>query len=606
VIVKRPEDLSRPDLSNHIFPNDMKRNYIGLANSFHDGAMAIVDSQGELVFAEATERYLQNKRAINIAPDLYYRTAELIKAYCEPDAELMMSFSWSDRTEQEIQQSRLLNQRSLAQLKSIYGEVPVFMRQYLEAQNFILHSQLKQVVQPGHLLEYQIGQLGAWSRGGSIVRRRYEHHATHAATGCFTSPFEDAVCAVLDGYGEERAFACYAYRNGRLREIEGVQKGNWGSLGFFYVYVCETCGFEQMSGEEWKVMGLAPYGKHDEEIYRLFREMIAVEGLNIVFCSETRLLQILQKLQRLRRRKEQPAIAAADIAYAGQRVFSEVLFQFLNNLYTRGISKNLVLGGGCALNSSATGRILDDTPFENVYVFSAPADDGNAIGAALLAYYEDHPEVRPRRSFQSPYLGSCMDAGTLDKLRCFSAIPKMISCAGQAPQLAAERLAQGKIIGWVQGRAEFGPRALGNRSILADPRSPQVKEAINARVKFREEFRPFAPSILHEFGDEYFEHYQESPYMERTLRFCEAVKGRVPGVVHEGGTGRLQTVKREWNQQYHALISHFHSLTGIPLVLNTSFNVMGKPIAHSVEDALAVFYTSGLDALFIDDLMIEK
>jgi carbamoyltransferase len=175
-----------------------------------------------------------------------------------------------------------------------------------------------------------------------------------------------------------------------------------------------------------------------------------------------------------------------------------------------------------------------------------------------------------------------------------------------APRKAAELLAKGRIVGWVQGRAEFGPRALGNRSILADPRSLDVRYRLNATVKFREEFRPFAPAILHEHGDRYFERYQESPYMERTLAFRREVIGTVPAVVHVDGTGRLQTVKREWNPRFHALVSAFHEITGVPLVLNTSYNVMGKPIAHSVEDVLAVFHTSGLDAVFIGDVCLEK
>jgi carbamoyltransferase len=167
-------------------------------------------------------------------------------------------------------------------------------------------------------------------------------------------------------------------------------------------------------------------------------------------------------------------------------------------------------------------------------------------------------------------------------------------------------LSQGKIVGWVQGRAEFGPRALGNRSILADPRSHTIKDQINSRVKFREEFRPFAPSILHEFGHQYFEDYQESPYMERTLRFRRSVLERVPGVVHVDHTGRLQTVKKEWNERYYNLLDECYKLTGVPILSNTSFNIMGKPIIHTLEDAVAVFYTSGLDALVIDNLLIEK
>jgi carbamoyltransferase len=170
----------------------------------------------------------------------------------------------------------------------------------------------------------------------------------------------------------------------------------------------------------------------------------------------------------------------------------------------------------------------------------------------------------------------------------------------------AALLAAGHIVGWVQGRAEFGPRALGNRSILADPRSPDVKERINALVKFREEFRPFAPSILAEHGPAYFENFQASPYMERTLRFRDDVLARVPGVVHVDLTGRLQTVTRDENPRYHALIGAFHAITGVPILLNTSFNVMGKPIAHGVEDAISVFYTSGIDVLVIEDHLIAK
>ena len=171
---------------------------------------------------------------------------------------------------------------------------------------------------------------------------------------------------------------------------------------------------------------------------------------------------------------------------------------------------------------------------------------------------------------------------------------------------AASMLAAGKLVGWVQGKAEFGPRALGNRSILADPRPAEMKDRINARVKMREPFRPFAPSILHEYGDEYFESYRESPYMERTLRFRDEVVSKVPAVVHVNGTGRLQTVKREWNPRYFKLIEAFHAITGVPLVLNTSFNIMGKPIIHSVEDAIALFHTSGLGALVIEDYLITK
>jgi carbamoyltransferase len=582
----------------------MKRNYIGLANSCHDGGIAIVNSDGEVIFAEATERYLQNKRAFNIAPDLFLRTSELISEYCEPDAELVIAYSWSDYTESQLRRGLENIDNGAKALKGIIGEIPYYVDRNMSFNKYISLSQLSSVLQRGRTIEYELS-LHEGRHKKKLINRSYDHHLAHAAAACFTSPYDEGVCAIVDGFGEHRAYACYVYKDGEIREIEGLRKGSLGSLGIFYIHVCDMCGFGQLKGEEWKVMGLASYGQPDEEILEFFREMIWVDGLNIEFYGESNMMYVLKKMHQLRRKNGQPPIEMANIAYAGQQVFSEVLFKFLNNLHALGVSENLILGGGCALNSSANGRILENTAFENLHVFSAPADDGNAIGAALLAFYEDHPNQRPGSLKQTPYLGSRLSEQTLEQVQKFSHLPGLTVCK-DAPAMAAELLADGKIIGWVQGAAEFGPRALGNRSILADPRSPHVKDEINLRVKFREEYRPFAPSILEEHGAAYFENYQESPYMERTLKFKREVVQKVPGVVHEDGTGRLQTVKKEWNERYYKLIENFYQLTGIPLVLNTSFNVMGKPISHSVEDALAVFYTTGLDALFLNDLLIVK
>lgn len=582
----------------------MKRNYLGLANSFHDSAIAIVADSGELLFAEASERYLQNKRAIGIAPDLYMRAAQLVDTYCEPDAEIVVASTWSKDSSALMRAGLERTLQARAQYRNAFGNPPSLVRRQLASQRFFFQSQLTMVEQPGHQLEYDLAFSERWGMK-ELQHRSYEHHLTHAAVGCFSSPFQEAVCAVLDGMGERDASACFHYRDGKLAEIDTGRAGGFASLGAFYTMICEACGFGPMSGEEWKVMGLAPYGRHDPKLYSLLREMISVDGLTIRCPPAARASQLQQKLHAMRRPKGVSVIECANLAYAGQQVFSEVLFEFLRNLHATGLSDNLVLAGGCALNSSANGRVLDNTPFRQLHVFAAPGDDGNAVGAALLAYRQDHATVRPPAGFISPYLGSSLCPQTIDNVTRFSGL-KLTHCNGDAPRRAAQMLAVGKIIGWIQGRAEFGPRALGNRSILADPRSPSIKETINARVKFREEFRPFAPSILHEYGPHFFEHYQETPYMERTLKFHDSAARNVPGVVHKDGTGRLQTVKQEWNPRYHALITEFHRLTDVPLVLNTSFNVMGKPISHSVEDALAVFFTSGLDALFMDDVLIEK
>jgi carbamoyltransferase len=205
----------------------------------------------------------------------------------------------------------------------------------------------------------------------------------------------------------------------------------------------------------------------------------------------------------------------------------------------------------------------------------------------------------------SPYLGSSLSAKSLDHFVQFSGAGVRRYSKGPHEHVA-QLLARGKIVGWARGAAEFGPRALGNRSILADPRDPHMMHKLNQRVKFREEFRPFAPSVIEEFGPEWFEDYQPSPYMDRTLRFRPEMRDKVPAVVHVDGTGRLQTVSRDRSPDFYRLIEAFHRVTGVPMLLNTSFNVMGKPIIHSVQDAVAVFYTSGLDVLVLNDLVLEK
>jgi len=579
--------------------------YLGLATTFHDSAIAIVDDGGQLVFAEATERHMQSKRAMNIRPDAVFHTAELIRQYCADADEIVPAYSWSHTTPRLYLDELQNFQDAIVRMRGMYRKVPEYLARRLDTTRFTLQSQAACMTEIGAGLHYDLSQIEP-SRLKLQPARYYDHHRTHAAAACLTSDFQDAVCAVVDGYGEGRSFACYRYSHGALTEIDVGASGSLASLGLFFMDVCDACGFGQLRGEEWKVMGLAAYGEMDEAIYAVLSGMIRVEALSFQTPDVFTLTKLQQQLHKLRRKSGDPAITMRNLAYAGQRVFSEALCTFLRNLHAATGAENLVLSGGCALNSSANGRLLELTPFKNLFVFSAPADDGNAVGAALLAHREDHPNQPPTGRIQSAYLGSSMAAEDIERLRSYGPSDKLIECQGRAPEIAAEYLAQGKIIGWIQGRAEFGPRALGNRSILADPRSASVKDAINARVKFREEFRPFAPAILDEFGDAYFSNYRASPYMERTLRFRPEVVSRVPGVVHVDGTGRLQSVRREWNERFHRLVQRFYELTDVPIVLNTSFNVMGKPIAHSVHDVLAVFYTSGLDAVFIEDLMIVK
>lgn len=568
----------------------MKRNYIGLGTSPHDPSIAIVNSQGQVVFAEDTERYLQNKRAWCSPPDDFIRITKLIREYCEPDAEFVIANSWRSSFFKKL---RFFS----------FGPLKGLVRRKIGPENYDMLRCIASYANVHHGVNTEAHLQRVFGRR-SVIRREYEHHLTHSAAACFSSTYTEAISLVIDGLGESTSSKAFHFQNGRHIPIRA--KPSSGSLGQFYSLLCELCGFDPISGEEWKVMGLAPYGNRDDRYYSLLRDVLTIDGIQI--REGRRSAAAIKQLMELRRKSEQPAIDFADLAYTGQLVFSEYMDELLSNLHAYGLSDNLVLSGGCALNSAYLGRLANRSPFKTSFVFCAPADNGNSVGAALLAYHEDRQgEWTPRTQVQSPYLGSRLSSDSVEKLLKYGNLSFIKTNGGDELYThVADALSKGKIVAWVQDRAEFGPRALGNRSILADPRNAEVKELINARVKFREEFRPFAPSILAEYGNEYFENYCDTPYMERALRFRPEVRDRVPGVVHVDGTGRLQTVTRERNEKYYELIKAFHGITGIPILLNTSFNVMGKPIAHSVEDAIAIFLTSGIDLLVLDNTIFRK
>lgn len=344
-------------------------------------------------------------------------------------------------------------------------------------------------------------------------------------------------------------------------------------------------------------MGLAPFGKLDKRAYELMKEMLQVNGLSLRTTAklfDPRLWQFLSTIDR------------EGLAFTGQQVFEETVLALLRNLRERTRMDCLVYGGGCALNSACNGRIVASTGFHKVHVYAAPADDGNALGAAFLAVKADGGQPDRMTRPLTPFLGSTVSRESLEKLKNFSHKGRVREVGDSIAEVAARAIAQGKVVGWMQGRAEFGPRALGNRSILADPRNDHIKAYLNSQVKSRESFRPFAPAILHEHGNEYFEDYQESPYMERVLKFRAGIITKVPGVVHVDGTGRAQSVFEWMNPAFHALLEQFHQIAGVPVLLNTSLNVMGKPIAHSVEDVLPLLHTTGLHALAIEGLWVEK
>ena len=573
--------------------------YIGLSTGVHDPALAIVDSAGEPLFAEARERSSQCKRGYNLPADGIHDIEHLLQTYAADAERIVLATSWSG---QSLTKGRWL--RRFAEVWEAILRARGRTSPDLAALRSLLYRMPESDSQSALNLELRLSEREPRDLLLGLRRTSWDHHLCHAAAACYASPFPEAVCAVIDGAGEHGSTAFYHYTHGALKRLDpipGYFSYHSASLGHFYGDLCWACGFDTWKGEEWKVMGLAAYGKLDSELHTLLRPMLRAEGLRLRHCPDFAARRAI-----LRGYRGRPAMDCADLAFTGQRVFEEVLFALLQELWRRLPCTNLVLCGGCALNSSANGNVLGNTPFQSLFVPSAPADDGNALGAAWLAKRADHPSSTARQAPLSPYLGTGIHPTELDRLEAFCPLPMLRLDPADVARRSAELLAQGKILGWFQGRAEWGPRALGNRSILADPRRPEIHERLNAQVKFREAFRPFAPSILHDAGPGYFETYQESPYMERTLRFREERRAEVPGVVHVDGTGRLQSVRATSNPRFHDLLREFHRLTGVPILLNTSLNVMGKPIVHSLADAISVIMLSGLDGLVIEDRIILK
>ncbi|MSU91690.1 carbamoyl transferase [Rhodobacteraceae bacterium 2CG4] len=552
--------------------------YLGLATSGHDPALALVDAAGQVVYAEATERYVQDKRAWGIAPDHAPHLERVFRAAGVDPArdEVVIAASWKS----------LKNERPATQTN---------MRLPDAAWLAVLQSRAMQ------------------DAGASLLRlrmtdappqaRRYEHHLCHAVNAAYSAPFDDAACLVIDGEGDVGATSLYRMTGRRMKRV--FRSWGPGSLGMYYAWLTEACGFDWRLGEEWKVMGMAAFGTPDPELVRWLRGLLDVNRGRMRLPPGLTLADADARVAPHARRPDEPIMKAAELAASGQQAYA----QMVDEILTEGLDApggKLILSGGCALNSSYNGTICGRLGFDDVFVPSAPADDGNAIGAALLAWMEDHPGSPIPRGDGSPFLGARPDRRVIDKLGAKGGFARVTDLAGRAAKVVADKLAEGRIVGVMRGRAEFGPRALGHRSILADPRPAEMKDRINAQVKGREAYRPFAPVIPTARVPEWFDGAtRTSPYMSFTLPWKPQVRERVPAVVHADGTGRLQTVDAATNPWMTDLIAAFEARTGVPVVLNTSFNIMGKPIVHSVEDAVAVLMTTGLDAVLLEDVLVE-
>lgn len=444
------------------------------------------------------------------------------------------------------------------------------------------------------------------------------HHLSHAAASYFTSPFSEAAILTIDGVGE---WATTTYGFAKNNNIKLEKQINFPhSLGLFYSALTAYLGFA-VNNDEYKVMGLSAYGKNQQEYYPKIKKLIKLNSdgsyqLNTKYFSfEYQEKMFNQKLCHLlggpaRKPDSEMTSRYENIAFATQQVFEETLFFMLNKLYKKHPSKNLILSGGSALNSLANGKILKNTSFKNLYITPDPGDGGGSLGAALYTYYH-LSKKSSHHLLPSAYLGPDFTLEQIKKtINKYKLKSKLVIDNQKLSDLVSELLIKQKVIGWFQGRMEWGPRALGNRSILAAATSREMQDIINAKVKHREMFRPFAPVILREYTKDYFITDKNIPisadYMLMVYPFKKSVQLKVPAVVHVDGTGRLQTIDEQSNPKYYRLIKSYYQKTGIPLILNTSFNVKGEPIVCTPEDAIKCFLNTEIDYLVLGNYLIKK
>jgi carbamoyltransferase len=440
------------------------------------------------------------------------------------------------------------------------------------------------------------------------------HYDAHVGNAFFASPFENAAIMVLDGRAERQTGLLAVGRGTKVEKLTEISYPH--SIGQFYGTITQMLGFKPDS-DEWKVMALASYASGDNEYYPILKSLVNVaeDGsfemaldhfeYNNFFDRRMYSDKLVRKLGPPRKKSEPLTRKHEQLAAAMQRVFEETVTAILTRLHMRTGLDKLVVSGGCFMNSVYNGKIGDQTPFKEVYIGSSPDDSGTAVGAALWLSAQRTNKRSPEAIVDNYWGPEYSDAQCLDVARRFKLSAEVVA---DPSARAAKDLVDGKILGWFQGRMEFGQRALGNRSILLDPRRKDGKDVVNAAIKFREGFRPFAPAILADKVHEWFECSPGSkvPFMERVIQFRPEKRELVPAVVHTDGSGRLQTVDKDSSPRYHALIATFEKLTGVPIVLNTSFNLNGEAIVCSPDDAIRTFFTCALDVLYLGNVRIMK
>ncbi len=588
---------------------------LGISCYFHDAAAALI-RDGDLIAAAEEERFTRKKHDYEFpqnAIDFCLRTGNIRSQ----DLDYVVFFE-----KPFIKFERLL----LCSMQTFPSSLKLFreaMITWLGDKLWIRHLIQKRLKLPASKILFS------------------EHHLSHSASAFFCSPFDESAILTVDGVGEWTTATIGIGKGINIKILKEIRFPH--SLGLLYSAFTAYLGFEVNEGE-YKVMGMAPFGepKYVDKVNKLIR--LSGDGsfeLNMEYFS------FHQSSERTYNRKfenlfgpsrkpdsyfftsasgypsyfgEKPSNYDelcrenqfyADIAASIQAATEEVLLTMANQAYQETGLKNLCMAGGVALNSVANGKILKQTPFEQIYIQPSAGDGGGALGAALFAY---HMVLAKPRKFvmEHAYWGEKHGNGEIDSFLKENAIPhERIENEERLIERVADQLSGGKVVGWYQGRFEWGPRALGNRSILADPRRTDMKDIVNTKIKFREPFRPFAPSVLVEETGNYFSlpdasnHYP-ARFMLYVVDVNKDKHDVIPAITHVDGTGRLQTVQKEINPRYYKLIETFGQATGVPVVLNTSFNLKGEPIVNTPQEAFSSFQRSGMDVLVLGDYVVEK
>ncbi len=550
-------------------------------SQMHDSSACLV-RDGELVFAVAEERISRAKHDARFPVNAVRACLDFARVKAEQLDEV--SFGW--------QVAGAAFRHDLKCYAS--GKMPAT---YMNGLNSTLHFMS---------MWHQQGGAKRFTQtfGATKARMRFvEHHLAHALSAYSFSGFDDAAVVVMDGRGAWEASSIWHGRDGRVEHVLTIPFPD--SVGYFYSEFTEYLGFQRNS-DEWKVMGLAPYGKPGVDL-RSFIEPEAgpykVHARKLVGNGAAPFAEMARLFGPLRVPESEIEERHKDVAYAVQDACEIAMMSVVKMAIEKTKSRNVCLAGGVALNSKANGKITASGLVDKIFVQPAASDDGVALGAAVAPYLDGGGRL-PMKAMRHAYLGPEFDDEAIENaLRTYKLKYARLSDAAAS---AAELLSKGKILGWFQGRMEFGPRALGSRSILADPRDPEMNAKVNNAVKFREWWRPFAPSMKREAAAEYLESASDSPFMILTAQVRPEKRAVIPSVTHVDGSARPQTVEKEINPLYWRLIDEFGKRTGVPVIMNTSFNLRGEAIVNTPTDAIRTFFSSGMDALVIGSFLVEK